>query len=124
MLTRLDYRAATELLSVYKKLGEPIVGLERPMINPTAFVATVSAIRFLEAISLVLENLDIEYYFIDSKQWQNRYLSSSFSGRKELKFASMMYGKTRYPQCDDLISSHGDADGLFVAQYLFDEKHF
>src|SRR6185436_10869341 len=44
--------------------------IERPMVNPGRWKATVSAIRALEATQIVLELLKIPYSFIDSKEWQ------------------------------------------------------
>jgi hypothetical protein len=61
--------------------------------------------------------LKIEYYFIDSKQWQKKYLSSASIGAKEMKKASMEAGIARWPNNERLIRKHGDADGLFIALY-------
>ena len=44
--------------------------LERPMVNPTRFQATASALRALEATLNVVELLKFSYSYCDSKEWQ------------------------------------------------------
>ena len=50
--------------------------IERPMVNPMRFKASMSAIRALEATLIVLERLEIPYQYIDSKEWQRALLPS------------------------------------------------
>lgn len=50
-----------------------IVVLERPMKNPTRFEQSISACRAFEATLIVLEELNLKYIVIDSKQWQHHF---------------------------------------------------
>lgn len=112
-INRIDIIKLTELLSVVKD-GEFIMALiERPMVNPTRWVASVSAIRALEATQGILETLNIPFAFIDSKEWQKALLPSGLKG-DELKTASLDVGKRLYPS---VVIKHPDYDGLLIAHY-------
>ena len=87
--------------------------LERPMINPTRFAASISAVRAFEATLCVLESMKIPYQFIDSKEWQKELLPKGCSG-DELKSASLDIGKRLFPH---LNINHPDMDGLLIAEY-------
>lgn len=91
--------------------------IERPMVNPKAFTATLSAIRALEATLIVLELLELPLEYIDSKEWQKELLPKGIKGRANLKRASADIGKRMYPQFAEEIEKHGDADGLLMAEY-------
>ena len=93
---------------------EMIVYLERPMVNPGRFQATMSAIRALEATLIILEDLKIPYQYIDSKEWQKVLLPAELKG-EELKAASLDIGKRKFPQID--FKGFKDADGLLIAEY-------
>lgn len=127
-LHRIDAAALTAFLGDFRD-GRAVCVIERPMINPGRWKATVSAIRALEATQTVLEMLRIPYHFIDSKEWQHVMLPSGFwkikpdkkgKGRlvadpKELKEASFHVGRRLFPQVD--WTSFKDADGLLIAEY-------
>ena len=51
-----------------------MASIERPMVNPKRFEATVSALRALEATLIVLESLNIGKEYCDSKGWQKALL--------------------------------------------------
>ena len=97
---------------------DSIALIERPMVNPKAFKATQSALRSLEAMIICLEMLNIEYSYVDSKEWQREFISSSIIGHDEMKIASMAIGLELFPTHVTLIKQHGDADGLLIAEYL------
>ena len=88
--------------------------IERPMINPIRFKASVSAIRAMEATMIVLELLKIPYEFIDSKQWQKALLPAGLE-KEELKVASLDVGKRLFPQVN--FDGFADADGLMIAEF-------
>jgi len=88
--------------------------IERPMVNPGRWMATMSAIRCLEATLIVLEILKIPFRFIDSKKWQKLLLPAGLR-KEELKEASLQIGKRLYPNLE--LSSFKDADGLLIAHY-------
>ena len=90
--------------------------IERPMVNPTRFKATMSALRSLEATLCVLENLSIPLQYEDSKKWQKELLPSG-STKDQLKSDSVDIGCRLFPQHRDLIIKHKDADGILLAEY-------
>lgn len=101
-----------------------IAYVERPMINPTMFNASISAARAYEATITVLETLKIPYQPVDSKEWQRDLLPSS--GKKGtvsavLKKESMDIGIRLFPQFRELITKHKDADGILMA-YAFSNR--
>lgn len=91
--------------------------IERPMVNPSRFVATMSALRALEATLNVLELLNIPYQYCDSKEWQKVMLPKGIKGSEELKKASLDIGCRLFPDFKELITKHGDADGILMAEY-------
>lgn len=100
----------------------PLVILERPLVNPGRFKASMSAMRALEATLAIIESMMLPYQFSDSKDWQKGLLPSS--GKKgtdsaTLKKESMDIGIRLFPQYRDLISRHKDADGILGAYQWF-----
>jgi hypothetical protein len=85
--------------------------IERPLVNPTRFMATVSAIRCLEATEILLEELQIPYQFLDSKEWQKVLLPSGLKG-DELKRAADDVAKRLFPKLKVV-----NADCLLIAEY-------
>jgi len=104
------------------------VFLERPMVNPLAFNATMSGIRAMEATLIVLERLDLSKEYIDSKEWQKEMLpkarktkvtkkgkSIQVIDNKIVKKISLEIGKRIFPKID--FAGFKDADGLLIAEY-------
>ena len=91
------------------------IAIERPMINPGRFKATVSAIRALEATLIVIESLQLPYQYLDSKSWQKALLPHNLE-KEELKEASLQIGKRMFPKID--FTGFSDADGILIAAYL------
>lgn len=91
--------------------------VERPMVNPGRFKATVSALRALEATLIILEDLDIPYQYIDSKEWQKELLPSGLKGPEELKPASAEVACRLFPHLGEQIRKHKDGDGILIAEY-------
>jgi len=90
--------------------------IERPMVNPTRYTATLSAIRALEATLTVVEQLGFSYSYIDSKEWQKVLLPKGSKG-DQLKSDSKDIGCRLFPQFKELITKHKDADGILMAEY-------
>ena len=112
-ITRIDYPALVELLKPY--YSENIFALlERPMINPMRFSASISAIRAFESTVLFLEAFNIPYEIVDSKNWQKVLLPSGLQ-KEELKVASLQVGMRLFPKID--FKGFKDADGLLIAEY-------
>lgn len=123
-IRRIDTKALMEALGNLLGGKPSIVCLERPMINPTRFTASISAARSLEATLTVLECMGAPYRFVDSKEWQRGLLPSS--GKKgtdsaTLKKESLDIGLRLFPQHGELIRKHKDADGILGA-YALREK--
>jgi hypothetical protein len=116
-ISRIDWPA---LVAVFKEIvsGEPVetvkVGLERPMINSTRFNASMSAIRALEATLIAVEECQLPYVYVDSKDWQKLLLPKGIKGSDELKKASFDIGKRMFPH----LNIKKDADGLLIAEFL------
>ena len=115
-LNRVNGTALTEFLREYHQpCSNTMAAIERPMVNPGRFKATISAVRCLEAVLIVLELLKIPYMYIDSKEWQRELLPSGLQ-KDELKVASMQVGQRLFPHID--FSSFDDADGILIAEYI------
>jgi len=118
---RLDWKKALRLLKAwvgYAKASDAdlqIVLMERPMVNPGRFFSTVNAIRCLEATSVVLELLGLEYRFIDSKQWQHCLLEGLHG--EDLKKESAVLATKLFPECTKYIEKHKDGDSLLMAEW-------
>ena len=118
LLNRIDVIKLKELLEPYHQMpNRCMVIIERPMVNPQRWDATMSAVRALEATLCVLEGLKIPHEFIDSKEWQSELLPKDVKGNVELKHASTDIGIRMFPEHTELIDNHGDADGLLIAEY-------
>lgn len=114
-LNRID---CMELSKILNGMPHPIiVVIERPMVNPKRFHASVSAIRALEATLIVVENYGIPYQYIDSKQWQKVLIPAGIKGTEDLKRASAEIGKRMFPQLSTEIDKQKDADGLLIAEF-------
>ena len=110
-LNRIDFDVLKKDLSIY---NIHLAVIERPMVNPGRFKATMSAMRALESTQIVLEQLKIPYQWIDSKEWQKAMLPTGLE-KEELKEASLQIGKRLFPNIkwDDF----DDADGILIAEY-------
>lgn len=110
-VTRINGVKLIELLS--SASPESMVLVERPMINPRRWVASMSAIRAWEATIIILETMRLPFSVIDSKEWQRVLLPSGCTG-DELKTASLDIGKRMFPAIE---SKHPDRDGILIAEY-------
>lgn len=111
-ISRIDVPALTDLLIAYLP-PEPTTHcmIERPMINPIRFKASVSAARALEATLVVLEDLKIPYRYIDSREWQKKMLPNGLKG-PELKSAAKDVARRIFPHVQTK-----DADSILIAEY-------
>ena len=117
-INRIDFQKLYDLLKEEKESGYTIcIRIERPMINPTRFQASISAARSLEATLIIFELLELSYEYCDSKQWQKVLLPAGLKGSEEQKKASMDIGIRLFPEHKELISKHKDADGILIAEW-------
>lgn len=105
--TRIDTKKLSDILT---RFNPTEVAIERPMLNPGKWQASISAARSMEATLIVLENLNIKYFFVDSKQWQK------VLGEGNTKVMAIEYAKQKYPNID--YTKFKDADGLLIADYV------
>ena len=118
-ITRIDPQKLYSLLSPYKS-ENPTVMIERPMVNPGRFRATVSAVRCLECTLIVLQSmLHWPIIYLDSKKWQKELLPHGCVGSKALKDASRDIGLRLHPLHREVIHKQGDADGILIAEYCW-----
>jgi len=123
-INRIDFDKMYAILESFygECLGQVRCLVERPMVNPQRFLASLSAVRSLEATLLVLEKLKIPYWFIDSKQWQRSMLPAGFLrtrgfkiNKSELKEASLIIGRRMFPQL--VTDKMKDCDSLLLAEW-------
>jgi hypothetical protein len=118
-ISRVEFR---ELRHIFRNIvrdcdPESVMCLvERPMVNPGRFKATVSALRALESVLIILEDLEIPIQYEDSKKWQKELLPTG-STKEQLKKDSVDIGCRLFPQHADVIKKHKDADGILIAEY-------
>lgn len=114
-ISRINTPAFYVLLRPFKGLNVHVM-MERPMVNPTRFAATASALRALEATLNIVERLGFAYSYVDSKEWQKVLLPIGAKG-DQLKVDSKNIGCRLFPQHTALIQKHKDADGILIAEY-------
>lgn len=119
-INRIDTCSLTQL---FKQYGVPDNGsrtkcfLERPMIMPGRFKATISAVRSLEATLIVIEQCKfMSFEYCDSKQWQKTMLPTGLKG-PELKTGAMQVAKRLYPNLKIY-----DADSILIAEWARSHK--
>ena len=119
-ITRIDYSEVVKRLKEITRLldspAEALAVIERPMINPMRFQASVSAARSLEATLIAIESLGIPRMYVDSRQWQKALLPHGCKG-PELKHASADIGCRLFPDREKIIGKHKDADALLIAEW-------
>lgn len=112
-ITRIDSTKLKEMFDVYINSDVTIL-IERPLVNPMMFKATLSAMRALEATLIIIELNKFPYRYIDSKEWQKELLPSGLKG-PELKSASLQIAQRMFPKID--YTGFKDGDGLLIAEY-------
>lgn len=110
-ITRVDVNALREILRGFPKDNTEVL-LERPMINPRRFRASMSAMRSLEATVIVIEEFGYFLRYVDSKEWQS-VLLPGVEGSDELKAASLKLGQKLYPN----LKFKSDADSILIAHW-------
>ena len=111
-MNRVNFQELKNVLGGITYYYDSFCMIERPMVNPTRWTASVSALRCLEATEIILEELQIPYQFIDSKEWQKGLLPSGLKGKEQLKKAADDVAKRLFPK-QDIVN----ADSLLIAEY-------
>ena len=122
IITRVDVNEFRRLIEdIIEEAGvqrqEVLVIMERPLINPTMFKASMSASRTLEAELGVIEMLGLGHRYCDSRDWQKVVLPKGTTGTSELKKASLDIASRLYPDYEKEYRKHKDADGLMIAHW-------
>jgi len=122
-ITRLNTSKLLERLQSWVLIEEAFAVIERPLVNPARFDATLSAVRCFEATLVVLEHLGIPYRFIDSREWQSALLPG-IKGPGNLKDAGMEWCRKRYPdlsyefdEATPIKNFPDDGDAVCIAHY-------
>ena len=131
-ISRVKFEELLERLQVLQEKGTVKAMIERPFMTPIITIecngkrivtadmrflkTSLNAHRAYEATLNAFELMKIEKVTVDSKAWQKRFLPG-VKGSKDLKAASKSLGRQRWPMFEKVINSHGDADGLFIADY-------
>lgn len=110
-ITRLCYDSLNSIIEEYYN-SNCFCLIERPMINPKRWKASMSAIRALESALIVLENNVIPYQYLDSKEWQKEFLPKGIKKPSILKNAAIDVARRLFPQIETK-----DADSLLIAEY-------
>lgn len=134
-IDRLDHGFLTNWLKniikrakkIYKDELKVIIILERPMVNPQRFDASLNAIRVFEAMLVIIQQLNLNYIVIDSKQWQHYYFGKDTqfidlkieSLKKGIEIINALHIKNEI--ITDLIKKHGDADALLITKFAIDK---
>ena len=113
-ISRIDIGKMAVILTNLGLHNLAFVLLERPMLNPMRFQASVSAMRALEATLIRIESLGLAYSYIDSREWQKALLPSGLKG-PELKLAGIEVCKRLFPKLE--LPKGCDADGVLIAEY-------
>lgn len=123
-ITRIDVNKLYKIIIENIKeedLKNTVAILERPLVNPTRFKTTQSAMRCLEATLIVLEYLNIPIAYCDSKEWQHKLFSAEDRLNYDTKELSRKVSKELYPQYSEIIDKQ-DGDALLIANWYLNKK--
>lgn len=119
-ITRIDFNRLIMLIqNLIMNSLNPVAIIERPMVNPTRFVASCSALRALEATLIALEYFRIPVVYCDSKEWQHKLFGKAVIG--DTKEKSRELGLIEYPQFSEKINKQ-DADALLILKWFMEKK--
>lgn len=120
MVTRIDFEKLQNILDelVYNRNPRSVhVMLERPLVNPGKFQASLSAIRALESTLILLEMYQWSVTYVASTEWQKPMLPKGTKGAPALKKASMDLGIRLFPNHKEKLVKQGDGDGMLIAEH-------
>lgn len=119
-ITRVVLQDLSTLLLKYP--GATVV-LERPMLNPLRWTASVSAIRCDEATRGVIEAIGLKLIYVDSKEWQSVMLPSRKAVTRLAKGATPTE-KAAQKKLTAAFALETKELSLMVAQRLFPKTSF
>lgn len=120
-ITRVKGEVLGKKLRPYAANGTVVI--ERPLVNPGRWKATVSALRCDEATRIVLEILGLRFIYVDSKEWQEPMLPNR---RKPPRITKSMTEaeKNEAKRLADAYKGETKQLSLLVAQQLFPQISF
>ncbi len=117
-ITRIDFKLLFNIIDKELSIDTVKICIERVMINPGRFTASISGARAYESLLICLETLDCGYEVIDSKEWQKPIFPSvKRKEKQDTKALSRTIGKRMYPKIE-LKRKTDDADGILMANWI------
>jgi len=114
-IRRIDHKELKSMIRLIKeKSSDQFCLVEKPFTMPKRYKASISAAKSLEAVLIVLEQLNIPYEIIGSSQWQ-KVMLKGIKGRENLKPASLQVGQKLFPKVMKVKTE--DFDSLLMAEY-------
>jgi len=114
-ISQLDVRVLYKLLKKYKGWNVNIA-MERPLVNPMRFVATIVGVRIHQQYIDLCNRLRFPIPIsLDSKEWQKKLLPTGTTG-EELKKRSREIGNRMFGTRVSSVK-HPDCDGILIAEY-------
>ena len=116
-ISQLDFEKLKDILIKYVDYSVVYMAMERPVTG--RFVKSMIA-----GARIHQQYLDLCQFLgmsppliVDSKQWQSKFLPKG-SKKDQLKIKSKQLGMQRWPQFKNRIDRHGDADGLWISEWM------
>lgn len=119
-ITRIDYPGMCELLTQIKKdtNNDIHVYMEKPFTGGAIFMQnSIKAFRCFEAELIALEECEIGYTVINSKDWQKKVLPHGIKGSAELKKAALDVARRLYPYLSEKLTKE-NADSVLIAHHF------
>lgn len=119
-ITRIDHPGMCELLTQIKSgtNNDIHVYMEKPFTGGAMFMQnSIKAFRCFEAELIALEECEIGYTVINSKDWQKHIIPKGIKGSKELKKAALEIARRLYPYLSEKLNL-GNADSVLIAHHF------
>jgi hypothetical protein len=117
-IKRLDWKKFGGILKEWKD-HNPYIIIEQPYVNatdPRMVKTIISGHRFLEALIITIEWLNIPYRYITSREWQKMLITGTkIPYAKEWKILSTQLGIREFPEFADTKAP--DFDGIWIAEW-------
>jgi len=122
-ITRIDYPGMCDLLNRIKAGTNDIhCYMEKPFMAGAMFMQTsINAFRCFESELIALEESEVGYTVINSKDWQKQVLPKGIKGRKELKKAALDIAKRLYPYLSEKLNIE-NADSVLISHHFKEGK--
>lgn len=121
-ITRIDFPGMCELLTRIKAGNNDIhCFMEKPFMAGAIFMQTsINAFRCMESELIALEECELGYTVINSKDWQKKLIPEGIKGREELKKAALDVARRLYPYLSEKLTKE-NADSVLIAHHFKSE---